>query len=1133
MKIPRWTLRVAALVLGVAGGSTIVKAQGITTAAISGTVRDVSNAPLENATVTVLNRSNGRTTVGRTHSDGQYLIQGLEVGGPYSVSVRRLGSEGQKRDSIMLALGQNFRVDFSLATTTTQLAAVTSSASVEGATISRSHTGVATQISDSTIRRMPSPNRDFADFAALTPQVATSGNGTGNGLSAAGMNTRFNTIQIDGANNTDLYAIASGNNSEPGSAAGAKAISIEAVKEYQVLLSPFDVRQGNFAGLLLNAITRSGTNEFHGSGFYYDRNHGLERDAFPNGTPLGKFDQRQYGFSLGGPIVKDRAFFFIAPEFQAQKLPSSGTYVGAADSPVSQGSIDAFNSELTKYGIEGGTGEAVQKDQPNTNIFARVDVNLTNSTRLVARYNYVDAKQTSFSRSPSGAQPTFALTSNVFATTNKTSSPVLQLLSNFSNGIYNELQYSRTDIRDFRTVPLVSPQITVTVPNALSTTGTARLVAGEEASSHCNAISQTTTELVENVTLPWRDHAFTVGTKLQFYHPNNLFANNLNGAWSFNSLDSLSGTCATCGGVPVPATYAASIPVNPGETGGAGIADARTFSYYAQDQWQATRDLSVTAGLRVDIPWFVQSPADNTAFANSSNVINNVTVADVGLTGRSTTFVPNKQKQWAPRVGFNWDIGGTQTNQLRGGVGVFTGAPPYVFLINAFSNTGLYGFASLSCSGTTSTTAPPAFNAANLATPPDHCGTAGSAPALSSSSALNTIDPSFRFPSSWKSSLGYDHRFSNDSWGWLKGSVATFEGLFTHAINAPFYQNLALAGPDSIHARNLACTPQPTCQIAETDRFGRVLYGTFTSGTGSNAIIRNNASRTAVYDVSNSNKDWSYALTTQLQKRFTSNFEGSVAYTYSQARDVQSIINSTAASAFNQGRDVSGRHDVQNLARSHWEQPHRVVASGTWTVMNTDISATYMGGTGSTYDFTYSGDINADGRSGNDLVYVPKDVRDPNEIVFTGWNSTTHSYPLTALSSVAAQQAGLDQFINETPCLRNQRGRIMDRNSCRAPWINLTNVSLRHSVPTGRGERAQLQLDIFNFANLLNDKWGLNRQVLDGGLTGAFLMSRSGTDLNYPGGAQHIFTYNTANTNYDANRVASVYHLQLSLRYSF
>ena len=1064
------------MALGVIASASLA-AQGVTTGAITGTVTDQQGAPLEGVQIQVVNSSTGITAATLTRVGGRYTVPSLEVGGPYAITARRIGYAPQTRDTLRVSLGQALRIDFRLTEQAQVLSGVTVTAAAENAIISSAHTGVGTHISDSAISRLPSLNRDFTDFARLAPQVSTAGNG----LSGGGVNNRFNNIQIDGASNSDLFGLSS--TPTPGGLSGAKSISIEAVKEYQVLLSPFDVRQGNFTGLLVNAVTKRGTNDLTGSLYGFFRDQALTRTQ----PYLNDFRQMQIGGSLGGAIIRDKVHFFIAPEIQSQRQPSSGPAITSTDAPVTQAQIDQFNASLANFGIQGGSGAAVERENPNTNIFARLDFNLPYNSRLVLRHNYAYAQQDVFFRDPTtAATPTFGLTSNVYGITNETNSTVAQLFTNFSNGWSNEFLVSYQTIDDFRETPVHSPEVTITVPQA-DGSGTARLVAGTERSSHGNELSQRVIEITDNFTFPVGAHTITVGTRNQLYEPDNLFAQNRFGTWTFTSQAAFdAGT---------PSNYQVSVPVGGGN--GRAKFKAATYGGYVQDLWQVTSNVNVTAGLRVDVPVFHDKPADNPTFTTQ-------------FPGRSTADVPSSQIQYSPRVGFNWDVTGDQRNQLRGGVGVFNGPPAYVWLSNAFGNTGVMGFAGLTCAGAVGTpTAPPAFNQANADSPPAACG-GGATAALGS--AINLIRDDFRFPQDIKASLGFDREI-------VPGYIGTVEVLYSRAMYAPFYENIALAGPQG------------------TDRNGRVMYGTISGGNPAVAYVV--PARTQVYDLTNSDKDYSYNITVGVQRPFRDRFEGSLYYTYSQARDVQSTLNSTASSNFNQGRDVSGDITKHDLARSKWEQPHRFVASGTYSFpTRTDLSFIYNGAIGAPFDYTYTGsgqlgDMNADGRAGNDLVYIPTDVRDIEEIAFSA---------IAGGATIADQQDALEAFIDDNECLREQRGRIMGRNTCRSEWQHVLNLSLRQSLPPLRvlggssrfgTENLSFQFDVFNFLNLLNKEWGLEKRSVEPGLPGVFFLSRTGVRTDSQGRQQGVFTFSPTTRFFNSDRAESNYRMQLSMRYAF
>ncbi len=1070
MRMPRWLCLAIAAVSVTLGVTNHAAAQGVTTGAIAGLVADESGKPIDGALIQVENTSNGFKASTLTRENGRYYVQGLEVGGPYTVQVRRLGFAQQSQDGILVKLGQTVPVDFVVKAQAAQLASVTVSAT-KGAIISPNKTGVSTTISDTAIARFPSLNRDFTDFARATPQVST----TGNGLSGGGVNNRYNLIQIDGANESDLFGL--GSNGRPGDQAGAKSISLDAVKEYQVLLSPFDVRQGNFSGLLINAVTKSGTNSIHGSLFGYTRDQDLTRKQ----SFLGAYSRSQYGASIGGPIVKNKAFFFLSTEWQKEQLLASGPFIGSSDSPVSQTQVDAFNAVLSPLGIAGGTGAQINRPNPLTNVFARVDLNFLPKTRVVIRHNYGYGENKNFFRDAiTSNQPQFPLSSYAYAFTSSKNATVLQAFTALGNGVLNELNVGYTTINDKRDPATKSASISVVTPRQTGS-GTALFLAGGEASSHGNQLDQKTIELADNLTIPIGDHNVTIGTKNIFYQSANLFANNLFGTWRFNSLDSLRNGLAS--------SYAVTVPTPAGTDGFIRMKSA-TYAFYVQDQWTVRPTLTFNYGVRADIPVFRNKPVYNLAVDTAYK--------------RNTSELPTGNIQWSPRIGFNWDVTGDQKNQLRGGLGGFTGSPAGVWLSNAYGNTGLLGTPGLTCNNATVTNAfyPPTFNQAAITSPPTKCGGTNASPASAALSAtINTIDPNMKYPQVIKYSLGYDRDLG-------RNIIASIEGLYTRSKYALFYSNLALAGPQGV------------------DAHGRTMYGTIT-GSSSSPTVR--GGRNQVYDASNSSGgDYSYNLTAGLTKRFADSWEGALSYTYSEARDVQSTLNSTANSNFNQGRTVSGDLlDKTTLAPAKWDQPHKIAAAGTYSFpWRMDVSLIYTGSSGAAYDYYHSTDENADGSTANDLVYIPKNTADANEILFTGYN-----VPASA-ASVTAQQVAMEKFINSVDCLKNQRGQILRRMTCRAPWRDLYNVSLRQSLPSVSDHSLSFTVDIFNFANLVNSRWGQQKVSVQQGLPGVQLLSRTAV-ATQSGKTVGVYTFNTAQTLYDVRNVDSNYRIQISLRYGF
>jgi hypothetical protein len=1058
-----------------------VAAQGVTTGAIAGIVTDTMGTPLDAVQIQVVNRATGYQRGGATRVDGRYFVAGLEVGGPYSVTARRVGYRPETKNDLQVALSQTLPIDFQLVPQATQLGTVEIAAE-EDAVFSPTRTGVGTVVSDSALRRLPTLNRNFTDFVRTVPQVST----TGSGVSGGGQNNRFNTIQIDGASETDVFGL--GSTGQPGGQANGKAIPLEAVKEYQVLLAPYDVRQGNFTGLLVNAVTKSGTNDFRATGFIVSRNEELARNQ--DFIRRSAFDQSQYGLSLGGPIVKDKAHFFVTGEFQQRESPANGPFIGQSASsttplPISEADATRFADILRDtYDIEPGSSGAVTNENPLSNLFGRVDVQLNDQHRVVLRHNYGHAEDDNFSRSSS-----FDFSSYGYFFKSDKNATVGQLYSSFANGMDNELIVGYNRIRDERTPNLRVPSIAVTVDNPAGGTSTIR--AGAEQFSQGNSLDQDILEVTNNFTIPLNAHRLTIGARAEFYHIVNVFTESSFGVYTFRNLDSLE--------AGNPSSYRVST-----DLGGGIIADfnASRYALYAQDVWQANPRLTITAGLRADLPRLKETPVRN---------------PDVeALFGRRTDEVPSGNIQWSPRVGFNYDLSqSAMRSQLRGGAGLFVGRPPFVWISNVFTNSGA-NLGILNC-GTSGSPGPaPAF-VVDADAQPLACSN-GEGIATGVVGPVNLLDEDLKFPQTFRASLAYDRELG------VWGLVGTLEGLYTRGVNSLFYVNRNLVGEQGL------------------DRNGRVVYGD-TIRTNGRAVPELVDSRySEVIDVTNQSEDYAWSLTGQLQKRFDDRFEARASYTYSQARDVQSLGSSRAISNWRFGRTLSGSQLDQGATTSLFDQPHKVQLSGTytfpWESFKTDLSVIYSGVSGAPHDYVYnrgatsgSGDLNADGSQGNDLIYVPSDVSDPTEIMFRDVTNSAGDVTVTA----AEQAAAFDRFIGSVDCLTEQRGQILERNSCRSPWSNIIDLSLRQSLPSLQGHTLALQIDVFNFTNLLNKNWGQAALVpgLNSNVPLLTHVGQTAGELNGANGSQGIFQFALNQERYNTQNLQSNYQIQVSLRYSY
>jgi hypothetical protein len=1053
-------VRVAALtVLCLAlGGSAPISAQGITTAAIRGTVRAQGGENVEGAFVRVVNVSTGYASETRVRG-GSFLVQGLATGGPYRLVVRSLGYAPQVLDGLSLALGERREVDFTLVSLPSQLDTVRVVATDDRQRLP-SAGGAGTSISDSLLRRLPTLNRDMYDFVRLVPQA-----GTRLGLTGGGANFRFNSYVIDGVSDRQLQ----GNNVMGPGTIGGKTISLEAVKEYQVLLSPYDARYGDFAGMVVNAVTKSGTNNLRGSAYGYVRNEQLARaTSFVGSSPHRR---EQFGFSVGGPIVKNRLHFFIAPEFEHAVAPAPGPYVGQAAGaspplPVSVDDVTRFASLLRAQGLDPGDGGRVTSLNPSITLFGRVDIALPEwKSRVVLRENYSAVEETRFARPEGGSM--FPLTSNAWRARTAKQATAVQIFTQAGAAGFNEfvLSYMARPLRADHYNR--SPFIQASVPGTTGV-GTVALIAGPPAPAGGFGAEMISVDVEDDLVFQLGSrHTFGVGAHVEFFRFRATSVRGRFGQWRFSTLDAL----ATGDALRYSLTKdfgSAKAPVRGAQP-----------SAYVTDEWRISDRLSLTLGLRADVLKFFSLPAYNPTVDS--------------IFQRRTSDYPQPHVQWSPRFGFSWEPFADRRTRVRGGAGIFVGRPPLGWLLGPVRSNGS-GVQTLICEGPAGSGRVPKFVADPALQPqtcPDGRGFSAGPVAL--------VDRNLRMAESFRTSLAVDRHLP---WG----VNATVEALYSKVRSDFLFVNADLQGPQGIDPR------------------GRVLYGRIeASGRATPALV--SAGRfPEVIDLRNHSRGHSWSVTTQVDRPFLERFEMRGSYTHSRVRDVQSLIHSSAVAPLEiwaSGRPLSARHDDLSTGISAFEVPHRVVLAASyvapWRRWKTDISLYYVGESGIPFTFGDSsgagmGDLNADGTSANDPIYVPRNANDPSEVVFAGSDSAT-------------QAAEFERFIRNTPCLRRQRGTIVARNSCRGPWVNTSNASLRQSLQAIRGHDLLLQLEVFNVLNLLNPSWGLfhipNETLLQ------HVGQTSGT------ATQPVFHFNAANAGSSTQNLESGYQLQLSLRYSF
>lgn len=1004
MNVPvfRWLslfLLMAALPVGAAHAQA-------TSASVQGVITDQDGQPLPGANVIATHQPTGTTYGAATNPDGRYRLLGMRVGGPYVIEASYIGYQSAQETGISLTLDQQRTIDFELAESTAELDEVVVLGE-QDQIVNENRTGARTNISQENIERLPTISRSLSDFARLVPQS------TG-GSSLAGRNNRYNNITIDGATLNDVFGLSG--TGAPGGQAGAQPISLDAIQEFNVDIAPYDVRSSGFTGGQINAITKSGTNEFSGSLRVLGRNQDLVGTL--DGQEEGEFGEYFYVGTLGGPIVEDKLFFFVSGEVVREGTPNDARVGTGLDGPNVFRADPALFEEVrsiaqNQYDFDPGSIEGLTQRTDNEKFLAKLDWNINESNRLTLRHNYVNARDgDGLSRGSgrydfSGREYTFHSVQN---------STTAQLNSTLGPDAYNELRLVYTRIRDQRELDgRAFPDVSIEIDGSGSAIGL-----GQERFSQANRLDQDLIELTNDFTYLWGDHSITLGTSNQLFRFANLFIRDAFGSYTFSAFERGDATVSAIEAFRLgqPTEYSLSYS-NLDDPRPEADFTAFQLGFYAQDEWRALDNLKLTAGLRLDIPVLPDEPSDNPATREAF--------------GRSTATTASGNLLWSPRLGFNYSLGEQQATQIRGGVGLFTGPPPFVWISNQYSNTGV------DISRISKTFRPgDDFDADDSCFSADPAGQPrpGDCPGLEpiETTEVNLISEDFTYPQTLRTNLAVDQELP-------LGVVATLEGIWSSSVNEIAYENVNL-------------------EQRGTSAYGRPLYGRDFSG-GRATQNRVDDRFTDALLLKNTDDGYEYSITAQLQRQQPVGLSGSISYTHNRSKTVNSGGSSQAVSNWRFNPSVNINDPA--LATSPFEVRHRLLTSlsyrfdwsdvfdGLQSRLATSVGLVYEGRSGSPFSWIYFGDANGDGTN-NDLVYVPEDEGD----VFL----TTGNWNL------------LDAFIRGQDALQEARGSFLDRNSARDPWTHLVDLRLSQEIVTFEGQQIELTANLENVLNLIDDDWG-------------------------------------------------------------
>jgi hypothetical protein len=1077
---------IAALILA----TPLLWSQGVTTATLYGKVRSVSGEPLAGATIVARHDPSGTVYGATTRSNGEYTIPGLRVGGPYTLRVSLVGYQKQERSGIYLQLSQSLRQDFVLTPQDVQAKDVVVIAE-QSPLLNASRTGAATSIDQRSTTTLPTISRRIEDITRLTPQM-------GSGMSLAGQDNRLNNITIDGAYFNNSFGLAG----QPGDRTGVAPISLDAIEQLQINIAPYDVRQGNFVGAGVNTVTRSGTNEWIGSLYYFFRNQDFvgtqAKDATIN---PGTFRYSMIGARLGGPIIRDKWFFFT--NFETEGLTQPGTTfranrgepVGGNITRVRASSLDSLSTFLReRFGYDTGPYEGYDFETPALRFLLRTDYNLDERNKLTLRYVHLDSR-------------TDVLLSNSSSLGFGNRRTNLDAL-NFKNSNYAILENIRSLVGEWNSILAenMSNQLIIGYsyhdesreqPSTLFPfvdileNGTTYTSFGTEPFTPNNELRYWSLQLQNNFTYYAGDHTITVGLSAERYQSENVFFPGSQSVYVYNSLqdfytdalDYLANPNRTTSPVTLRRFQVRWSNI-PGQTKPIQPLKVWYTGVYAQDEWNILPTVRLMAGLRIDVPFF-----ENTGYHNPQ--VDTLSFRDEqGNTVRyRTDKMPDPNLLWSPRVGFNWDVFGDRTTVVRGGTGLFSGRPAYVWISNQIGNNGiLTGFEQLD-----NTTARPFHPNPNHYKPQNVSG----APASSYELALT--DPSFRFPQLWRSTFGVDQQLP-------LGFVATAEFLYSKDVNGIYYINANLKPADGAFS-------------------GADTRPRWTSGNRINSMV------TSAVVLKNQNVGYSWNIAVALERPWRDNWYFKAGYSYGISKNTVDP-GSIAFGSWN-NNPHTGDPNNPGLGYSVNSLGHRAFATASYRLEYFDIGATTIslfvdGRTNGNASYVYAGDLNGDGGTSNDLIYIP---RDKSEMNFQDYSVTVGGQTVTF---TAAQQADAwEAYIQQDPYLSKNRGKYAERGALFFPMVWRADLSIAQDIfgnLFGNRQGLQIRLDILNFTNLLNKNWGVGQIPVSTQpliARGADSQGRALYRLRNIGDKLISTTFQQSAT------INDVYRLQLSIRYLF
>ncbi|MFV8362896.1 TonB-dependent receptor [Flavobacterium sp. ZT3P35] len=997
-----------------------------TTSSIKGIVKSTAGETLPAASILAIHTPTGSKYSGVSNEDGRYNMLNMRIGGPYKITISFVGYESQVYNEVYLELGKPLILDAQLNDVSQQLTEVKVTGS-KNKVFGNGRTGAETTIGRKELTSLPTISRSADDFTRLEPSA--------NGGSFGGRNDQYNSYSLNGAVFNNPFGLDA---ATPGGQTGSQPISLDAIEQIQVATAPYDVTLSGFTGASVNAVTKSGTNEFHGTAYAFFRNQDLTGSKIKGQEIfVPSLEQTQAGFSFGGPIVKDKLFFFANYEIDKRSdlgsnfVANNGDGVtGVNESRVLESDLVAVSAALSRLGYNTGAYQGFKHNTNSNKGIIKLDWNINDNNKLAVIYNFLNAAKDKPAhpsalgfRGPDAN--TLQFEKSGYQINNELRSVLVELNSKISETVSNKLQAGYTHFNDFRN-PFSEPAPVINIQS----NGSNYIIAGHEPFSINNTLDQKVFQITNNLSYNVGKHAFTFGASFEKYQFENSF--NLGGydrfvfpyRGTFNipgfggpypSVQSFLDDAADPNGVIkqnllfAQTTNKAKNNFEVGADNGWKLAELNVgqAALYAQDDWNITDNLKLSLGLRVDKPLYfdtsdlIQKYITTQNGATRDNSIlyyNPKTKTNEPLI---STTLPTDKLLWSPRFGFNWDVKGDKTTQLRGGSGIFTGKLPFVWLGNQVSGAD-DGF-------------------------------------------LQIMDKDFKWPQVWRSSLGLDHRFKYNY-------IATLDVAYNKDINGVHVQNWGLRTPSGI--------------LAGTDN--RAIYTDSDKIYDNTPVSDGGPKPIGAFVMTNSNKGYVLNTSVKLQKTFDNGSYGSVAYNYLVAKDVNSIEAEITGDAF-AFNPALGNVNNAVLSNSKYGDTHRFIGVGSkkWKYGSNDAWATTIStffeyAQGGRFNYIYGGDVNNDGSPTNDLIFVPTTAQ---------IGAMTFSAP--------GQGAAFDAFISQDKYLSGRRGQYAERYGALAPWRGKWDMKLiqdynfKPSSSSDKTNTIQFSVDILNVGNLLNSDWGL------------------------------------------------------------